>query len=305
VSTVFALGLAGVFIGCLRWDLLLVKTFSSLAGLDPDRKVKLLDRALSLARADLDVFVRASHWTLVAITASVAIAAGLSGRAADDDGRWDRRRFALAVASLVLAAAAFVVARPMRAENAMPWPPPLRGDMLRIVEPRTPALDGVDLIERSPVIQVFDDKVTLDGVQEDLDTVQTKLAILRRNFEILNPEGRFNGRTVLIISETAPMGSVAGVLHTLHEGDYTSPLFAFTRAEEIERPTFGRLHRVEGSAALTTLIDPYDVDEAKDPKAGHEGTLVRLADFRDYGALARHLVEVRRAGAPVVLALGK
>jgi hypothetical protein len=66
---------------------------------------------------------------------------------------------------------------------------------------------------------------------------------------------------------------------------------------------FGRLRRLRASAARATLIDAADVLFADSPLGGETGTLVRLADFPSYEALARRIVEVRRAGQPVVLDL--
>jgi hypothetical protein len=300
----FAIGLDAVAAGAVLWSAAVIHRFASLAGVDPDEKVVQLDGALTLARKSFEAFAGASRWTLVGLTIGCSIAAALS-RGAPAEGRRLRRERAVALVALVLAAALFVVSRPMRAENATPWPPPARGDLLAEAEPRTPQIDGPDEVRRAPVVQIFDDKLALDGYETDLEGLAEKLATLRRNYALLQPDGRFEGLSVLVVSETAPMARVRAVLHVLHEGGYERPLFAFAREEVADRPTFGRLKRVLGSGARATLIDAYDVDAAKDPKGGAQGTLVHAAELRSYDALARRVVALRASGAPVVLDLGK
>jgi hypothetical protein len=297
-----AVGIGVVGVGGLRWSVALIKTFAGLAGVEPSLKPMLIEKALSETRAELELFARAARWLLVAVTIGCAIAAALL-RVAPDERPRQRRQTLLALAALALAGALFLAARPMRAENALAWPPSAGGDYLPLLEPKTPDLDAPDEIQRAPVIQVFDDKLALDGAVTDAESLLDKLSTLRVNYQLLNPGSRFEGRAVLVVGRTAPMARVRVVLHDLREEDYAAPLFAFMKEEITVRPTFGPLRRVHGSGAKVALI------KKKDEILGWEdrpaGTVVRLADFKEYGALAERLVALRRAGEAVVVDIGE
>jgi hypothetical protein len=302
-----ALGLDALVVGALRWTIALIQGFASMAGLDPGLKIGLLERQLTLGRIELEHLARASRWTLAGVTIAGLVVVLLPKRRRDEAAElWGRRQRAISVAALALAAALFVAARPMRAENALPWPPAGQGQILLAAEPKTPELEGPDEIERAPLVQVWPDKLALDGWQDDdLESLKSKLQTLRINYGLLHPDGRFNRTAVLMVGEGVTARRLGPVLHGLHDVEYTSPLLVFARAEIIDRPTFGPLRRVHATGARATLIDEYDVDAAKDPKGGQEGSLVRAADYTDYGALARRIVAERRSGAAVVLDLGK
>jgi hypothetical protein len=135
--------------------------------------------------------------------------------------------------------------------------------------------------------------------------LKSDLQALRVNYGLLHPDGRFNRAAVLVIGDGVPAARVKTVLRGVHDVEYTSPFLEFARVDITDRPIFGRLQRVEVTGARLRLIDKYDVDAAKDPRGGEEGSLVRAADYADYGALARRVVAERRSGAAVVLDLGK
>ena len=65
-----------------------------------------------------------------------------------------RRSVLISAIALAGAAILFLAARPMRAENRLPWPPNHDSD-LAWVEHTAPDLDGPDEIERAPVVHVF------------------------------------------------------------------------------------------------------------------------------------------------------
>jgi hypothetical protein len=303
-----AVGFDALALGALRWTTALIKAFAGMAGVEPALKPRLLERQLADGRIELEQLARASRWTLAGITVACLVLALILRRDEDAaaEGRWARRRGAVSLAALALAAVLFLAARPMRAENALPWPPAGQGEVLLIADPKAPDLEGPDEIERAPVVQVWADKLALDlQPQDDLDAMKSILQTLRVNYGLLHPEGGFNRVADLLIGEGVSADRLKAVLRAVHDVEYTSPAFVFAREENLDRPTFGRLRRVHVTAARLKLIDEYDAEAAKDPKGGEEGTLVRLADFRDYGALARRIVALRASGAAVALDLGK
>jgi nucleoside-diphosphate-sugar epimerase len=63
------------------------------------------------------------------------------------------------------------------------------------------------------------------------------------------------------------------------------------------------LKRLRATGVRVTLVDDMDKEYAEDAQAGVRGALVHLSEFDTYDALARKLVDLRRAGQAVVLDL--
>ena len=302
-AALLGLGLLPMAVGLLKWSMFLVQRISALAGLDPDAKVLAVLGALDFSREHLALFALASRITIIGLAVVALVLAVVRGgpmtlRAARAHGL-------LSMAALALSVALFLVARPMRAENDLPWPPPALGERLLIVDPPTPDLVGPDPIERAPLVMLFVDQLALDGFVCSLDSLQDKLVTLRMNFQLLQPGERFNGRAVIVADGATSTVALAAVLKEVHAAGYTHPLFAFTKAETLVRPLLGTLHRVRGSGIGTTLVDPFDAEAAHDEGGGEQGTVVRLKDFPRVEPLARRMLAVRTAGSPVVLKLDK
>jgi hypothetical protein len=307
-----AAGLAGVWYGALQWSVQVIHAFAAVAGIPPEAKGAILLQALDSGRVRLELYARMSSYAIVCLTV-VAVALPLvdrwtrnpaTGRGSDPSST--RRSLVGAVVALALTAGLLAAARPMHAENALPWPPAaLAGDALLVTDPPTPDVEGPDGIERAPVVQVDADRVLLDGALTTRDELGSMLVTLRNNFTLLQPSEPWNGMALVIAHPKLSIPRLTAVLRTIKDAGYEHPAFAFTRAESIVRPTFGRLERVHATAVHATLIDAYDVEEAGDPQGGEEGTLVRPQEARNYDELARRMVAVRRRGEAVVLDLGK
>ena len=132
-----------------------------------------------------------------------------------------------------------------------------------------------------------------------------KLWVLRDEFGRRHPDTKFDGSVVAVISRDAPYGEIVSVLRAMHDAGFPHPQFAFTRWEICDRPTLGRaaLKRLRATGVRVTLVDDMDKEYAEDAQAGVRGALVRLSEFDTYDALARKLVDLRRAGQTVVLDL--
>ena len=302
-AALLGLGLLPIAVGILKWSIFLIHRISTMAGVDPDAKVAIISAGLDFSHEHLALFALASRITIIGLAVvAVGLALVEGGRMTVRAARAHRL---ISLAALSLGAALFLVARPMRAENDLPWPPPAAGDRLLIVDPPTPDLVGPDPIERAPVVLLFVDRIALDGFVCSLDSLQDKLVTLRINFQLLHPGERFNGRAVIVADGAVSTVALAAVLKEVHAAEYPHPLFAFTKPETLVRPLLGTLHRVLGSGVRTTLVDPFDAEAAHDDRGGEEGTLVRLKDFPRYEPLARRMLAVRTAGTAVILKLGK
>jgi hypothetical protein len=299
------IGLVAIVVGSMLWATGLVHGFASIAWTDPETKTARILGALDEGASALRRFAQVSRWTILGLTAlAVAlIAAGQRrprptgeplpagpGRAAT----W----WASALA-LLLAAALWVGARPLRAENQLPWPAPqLSGEVLAIATPPTPDLAGPDPIVRAPVIQLMADRLAMDTAPYSLEDLGGPLQTLRTNYQLLHPGERFAGDLIT-------MPRLVSLLWVAHHAGYDALMFIFSKEETTVRPTLGTIRRVLSSAARASLMDASDreANGGADPEGDH--TVLRLSDFKSYEPFARRLVELRRAGRDVVLDLGK
>jgi hypothetical protein len=312
-SLLVAPGMAPVVVGVELWTMRMLKGFAAVGGLSPEEKTIAMMDTLDGARGVLASSVGIARWAIVALTA-IAVGLALRGArgrtavAAPTSSSLNRRATLAALSTLVVAATLFVLTRPWRLENRVPWPPPLRGEVLRVVDPRTPDITGPDMIERAPVVMVFTDKIALDGYQRSLDDVEGLLGNLKAQFGVDHPGDEFAHSAVLVADARLSIEQLLPVLRLLQRTGYIRPLFTFTKAEVVERPLLGRLEHVRGSGVRCVLTGAPDVEAAPDDGTGAtavDGVRVRAADFPTYDALARRLVEVRRGGRAVVVNLGQ
>src|SRR6185369_8273916 len=104
------------------------------------------------------------------------------------DNHRSRRETTVATAALaLLAVGAFLVARPMRAENTLAWPEGGIG-YAPLAKVQTPALDGPDPIERAPVVEIARDHTTLNRGEADGVELHDRLLTLRTNYGLLHPD---------------------------------------------------------------------------------------------------------------------
>ena len=125
-AALVGVGLVPTAFGALQWCTGMIKSFASVAGLTPDEKLAIVSRALDAGRAELTQYARASM-VAIPILAVIAVVIVVSDRNRDaapapPQPHAPPLRLAAAAAALVLAALLVLDARPMTAENAMPWP---------------------------------------------------------------------------------------------------------------------------------------------------------------------------------------
>jgi hypothetical protein len=290
----------------VHWSATLIKTFAGVAGVDPALKGGLLSRGFDDATAGLRALMPAVAIGFVAATTAAVVLSLFSASPSPPPGQ-KKAPLLVTLAGLALACLFWRGWSPLHAENTQPWPEPTTGDaVLNVVEPKTPDLVGPDAVERAPVVQVFKDKVALDGYEvEDWADLKYKLQTLASNYRLLHPGESFNHFAVVVLDRALPIGRVVEAGQTLHDASFTEPLFTFTRLETLQRPVLGTLHRVVATGVRVQLFDSYDL-EAEGDDLPKDLSWLRRKDFATYDDFARAAVKLRAGGASkVAFDLGK
>ncbi len=297
-------GLSATLVGVVLCGSYAIHELASLADVEPERKATILRAALDFTRDHLMRFALISRWTIVGLG---ALAMVFVVRDPQASSRRALARQAMCAAVLLLFAAGLtIVARPLRAETELAWPPPSAGDYLLAADPITPDLVGPDAVERAPVVQIFVDRLALDGDKVTADDLRDRLLTLRNNFILLRPGVSFDGVAVIVADRTASTSQLRRALGAVHEAGYLSPMFAFARSETSVRPLFGPVTRVHATTVRAGLFDRIDddVDRGLGKDLSDRGVIVPLERFTSYESLARRLVEARRTGSAVSVRLG-
>jgi len=304
------IGLLPSALGALQWSTGTIKTFVGLAGVPPAEKGIVLEQHLDVARGQLVLAARASTVGILILTMVGAIliaARARSGGAAAAPARARSPRLPLAVsaAAIALAVVLMLAARPIAAENQLPWPPTTGSQYVWPGGPPTPKLVGPDPPERAPVVTVLRDSVKLDGsAVDDLTDLELKLGTLANNFKLLHPGEDFNEMALIEADAATPVARLTSVLRAVRGAWYYHPMFAFTTTESHVRPVLGKLERVVVTGARFRLAFTNDEEggaDSVDSVDRKSAVPLRPEDFADYDAFARRLVELRRAGKPVLV----
>jgi hypothetical protein len=204
--------------------------------------------------------------------------------------------------------------RSTAAENELPWPPSIGSQFVMPGGPPTPDLVGPDAPERAPVVGVFRYHLTLNGAAiKDFDELEDKLVTLHNHYRLLSPSEDPTEAALIEADAGTPIARLASVLRAVRRVSYRRlPMFVFTRTKTHVRPVFGKLEWVVATGARFRLAytdhrddddDDYDYDEyVGDWK---NAVPLRLQDFADYDELARRLVDLRRAGKPVLIKIDR
>jgi len=312
-----AAGIAPLALGIVNWSTRITKTFAALIGVPPEDKGRIIEGTLEAARGELTFYGRLAMIAIPVLTVAAGVLTVLQARGAPPEGdasgaapegdasraaarSWGRPVLA-AAAALFLAGLLVVEARPLAAENTMPWPPNHGNELSFPNGAPTPDLVGPDEPERAPVVDVFRDRQALDGMDVDFERLESALETLLNDFKLRLLHRDFNELALLETAPAAPIPRVAAVLRAVRAAWYHRPMLVFARKEIYDRPVLGRVERVVLTGAQLTVAftnEEPDEDEAAAWKAAVE---LRLEDFADYGAFARRFVELRRVGKPVIV----
>jgi hypothetical protein len=308
-AALIAAGLLPTALGALRWTTSLIKSFAAMAGTPPEDKSAVLARALDEGRADLTRYAHISTAAIPILAVAAVVLIVMRGRVGDDAARPPsaRRSLIAAGAALLLAALIFHQARPMAAENTLPWPKREGMQVSFPNGPPTPDLIGPDPVQRAPVVEVHLNDLRLDGAEgQDPQSLEDKLITLRNNYQLLHPGDVFNGIAIVAADARTPMPRLFSTLKAILRADYHQPLFAFTKDWTAVRPVLGKVDRLYTTGAAAGVFysdgkDKWGDDPDEDAAPWKDAVALRSQDFPDYGAFARRLVELRRQGKPVVV----
>jgi hypothetical protein len=282
-----------------------IKLFAAITGADPAAKVELFEQYLGEARARAQSALLAS-WIGVLVVAAVAVALILTRAPARQRARAlgrpeeapSRATIAATVLFAALAAAAFVLARPLRRENATPWPPLSAANVGLTLAVQTPDLIGPDPVERAPVLVTTPDQAVLGRVPIDPAGLEEKLWLLRQNFGMVHPGTLFNRLLIFACTPDTPASRLGPLLSAALRAGYERPMFTFVRQETTVRPMFGPRTRSLATAARLSLVS--------DAALAEEGSVtVDLARHRGCAELGALLVGLRRQGKDIALVVGK
>jgi hypothetical protein len=286
--------------------LLRVRAFSTVARLPVDEKGAFLDRALDDASRLLDQgFVRARVGIVVAAIIAGFLAwwlspararARLLGATEPPVARKGAVGIVIALSSIALAVAGFVAARPLRAENQLPWPPFEGGERLMAVI-ATPDLEGPDVMERLPVIHLTPDAMGLDGRSEDAGAIAMQLDSLRSSHTTPFPKGPFNGQVLIVCQADTNIDRLSLALRAAVSGGRPQATFVFLRRQVVDRPLIGHRWRNRARAARTTVV------ESKADIESDATTIIDVGLFPSCAALSQEIVMARRGGHEVALLL--
>jgi hypothetical protein len=297
-----AAGLLPLAVGVIRWGIGVNNALAVLAGVDPSMKRAVLEPMLTAARAALVLSARVSMLAIaiLAVLAGVSVVRRRRGGAGAPSRGSARRSIALATAAVALAAWLVFAARPAVAENDLPWPPRTNWALFARRGPTTPDVVGPDAPDRAPLVEVFRDRVAVEGSGVRIRELEESLGVLHHNFTLLRPNEAFDGMALIQADRATPIANLASVLSALRGVQYDRPMLLFVATNAQDRPVFGRLDTsfVTGARFKIAYADDADGGDAGDWK---NAVQLRLRDFADYGAFARRLVELRAAGKPVLV----
>src|SRR5262249_4120733 len=163
------------------------------------------------------------------------------------------RAWRWSAACLVVAAALFVVSRPMRAENETPWPEPPQGEQLHRSNVRTADLEGPDPIERSLIVTIFPCHLDLDGMPKDEAGLERDLVTLYNNYRMIHPNGAFSGLILVLCAPETDLRQVRTALAAANRAGYHHPSFALRKRWSVNRPMLGTFEGWRWSAANALL----------------------------------------------------
>jgi len=298
-----AMGLLPALHGALIYCTTLSKRLGPLADVATPRQLEQVDAALVEARRALESGISASQLglALATITCAALIWWRSPARARRQwlgrpertgSGRGGSRGDAAwgSIACVLISSTLYLVSRPLQAENEMSWPP---------VEPHgervastlgTPNGAGPVPARPAPVLEVTPTTARLDGDQVDPESLHERLAVLRRAAAAPSDE------ITVVCQDSTPARMLDPFLAAARASGFSRLVFEFVERETIRRPLLGAFSHTRTSAARTQL---KDAGEAPEPGS----TVLRPEDYGICADLSARIVELRRAGLPVTLAL--
>lgn len=306
IGAFLSLGFAPMAEAAFAAVIVKIRAFASVASAPPQDKGALFSRALDDASRLLDQRLVMARFGIVvaAVIAAFLVWRFSPARArAQLLGATERPAahrlgvgIAIALCTIAVAVGGFVAARPMRAENQLPWPPYEGSERLMAVI-ATPDLEGPDEMERAPVIHLTQGAMGLDGREADADAIAMELNTLSRFYAQLRPNEPFNGQVLIACQADTSIDRLSEALRAAVSGGMPHATFVFLRRQVADRPLLGHRWRNRARAARTTVV------ESKSDVDSDATTVIPVDRSPTCAALSRDIVAARRAGHQVALLL--
>jgi hypothetical protein len=197
----------------------------------------------------------------------------------------------IGAAALVVAALGLVVvASPMRRENQTPWP---NGSATERLGVETVALEGPDPLVLAPMVALTKTGLAFEREATDIAGVGDRLLTYRENFPLLHPGEPTPREVLLACSPEIASERVFAVLETARRSGYDHVRLVFETALTSVRPAIGTVKLRNVTAAQVAIGDEGAAQAGAQP--------VRAGDTVTCQQLAVRVVDLRRAGRPVIL----
>ncbi len=284
-SLMFVLaGLSPFLIGAFAYSAKLIKVLASVGGVDPALKRIMILKGVEETRAVLDLGATIGAIGFgAALVVGIAFSVGLRKRGGQHGGGWWTPALCLLAASALWGAA-----RPLSADNAMPWPTSPSA-ALTINRVTTPAVDGPDAIPPAEVVTVGNDLLLVDGSPRATPQVHDTLIVMRNNYLLLHPADLPDESLVIVCAPDTKPEALIEVLRLAKATGYRRPAFAFGKEDAIERPTMGKLRRWRWTAAKALI-------PGVGPETPTPVVTLAVRDYPSCDGVARAVADARRVG---------
>jgi hypothetical protein len=279
-------GLSPFLWGAFKYSALTIKTLAGVAGVDVAMKETMITRGLEETLEVLDWWAMVGtigFGVALVVTTVMVVRAGVP----PNGHRVSWRAPALCLAA---AAALFLAAEPLRAENTKPWPPGRSlGAALTVNIVATPDVEGPDETPQAETVTITNDLTLGDGAPRNSEELRNMLVVMRNNYLLLHPSDEVNENLVIVCAPETRTERLIEILQWAKLTEYRRPAFVFGKRTTLERPLMGALPRWKWTAAKALI-----------PGVGPENPMpivtLTVDDYPNCDAVARAVAAVRRSG---------
>jgi hypothetical protein len=279
-------GLSPFLWGTFKYATSSIKCFAGVAGVDVAMKDLMINQGIKETLEVLDWWAMAGTIGF-GVALVVAIVMVVRAGVPPNGHRVSWRAPALCLAA---AAALFLAAEPLRAENTKPWPPgPSLGAALTNNVVATPDVDGPDEVPPAELVAITNDLTLGGSVTRNSEELRNMLVIMRNNYLLLHPAEEVDESLVIVCAPDTRTERLIEILQWAKLTEYRRPAFAFGKRTTLERPLMGTLPRWKWTAAKALI-------PGVGPATPMEIVTLTVDDYPNCDAVARAVAAVRRSG---------
>jgi hypothetical protein len=213
---------------------------------EPEEKAPLMLAAISIAETDfIERLAKVGIIMAIPLIGGILISLTAGAEEPHEGAQRGQPEWWIGGLCWLAAAAVFVAAAPLRAELAEPVPsnPYLGGRSLLTPIVVLPELQGTDVINYGPIVQLDAARLWLDGRATTEQQLAGDLDILRRAYAAQFPERVFPGGVAVMCDARTPLERLDVVLGLARAAAYLRFQLIVGRERIIERPLLGKLKR--------------------------------------------------------------